>query len=115
MDIINTLQTGSGFWNPIIWISALIIAMLIAYIIRGFGEHAYKKGTEQDKPFISGNPEPAKAEVHVRAGNIYWGFLDALKGYYDSIVPLHTGIINDYVGWFIGIMAIILIVVGLIK
>ena len=111
LEGMKTLQTGSGFWNPLIWIFVIIIVFLIVYIIRGFGEKSYKKGTEQVKSFISGNPEPSK-KMHIRATNIYWGFMEGLKGYYDIAMKAHTGIINDYVLWFIGMMAILFVIIG---
>ncbi|MEM1513287.1 MAG: hydrogenase [Candidatus Thermoplasmatota archaeon] len=94
-------------WQPIIWIISFIIIGIVAYIIRAIGRVDYKKG-EQEKPFLSGMDLP-KEELHIRASNIYWGFLDALKGYYNSMKKIHTGIINDYVSWFVLITAIIFI------
>ncbi|KAA0002873.1 MAG: hydrogenase [Thermoplasmata archaeon] len=105
-----TLHTYGGYWSPIVWIIAFIVAFLIAYILWGMGEKKYKKG-EQAKPFISGTEEPPKGEVHVRGGNVYWGFTEALKGYYNLMKKMHTGIINDYVLWFIGIAAILFVVI----
>ncbi len=110
-DII-TLQTGAGFWNPVVWIIAFFIAMVIAWLIWITGEKDYRKGTPQTKSFLSGNEEPEKAEVHLRAGNLYWGFTEALQGYYSRLVPLHSGILNDYLLWFLGVMAIAIVVVG---
>jgi len=52
--------------------------------------------------------------VHVRAGNLYWGFLDAMEGYYSSIVSLHTGDLHDYVLWYLGVSSLFLIVVVII-
>jgi ABC-type multidrug transport system permease subunit len=115
MADIVTLQTGTGFWNPIAWIIAFIIAIILSYIIWSFGEKDYKKETIQTSPFLSGNPEPQKGEMHVRAGNLYWGYLEALQGYYSRLIPLHSGIINDYVIWFLGVMAIVLVIVGVIQ
>ena len=106
-----TLETNTGFWNPIVWIIAFLILCIVIYILRSFGESSYKKG-EQAKPFLSGNPEPGKGDVHIRASNIYWGFTESLKEYYKTMTNIHTGDINDYVYWFIGIIAIILIVVS---
>jgi hypothetical protein len=108
------LETGYGFWSPIVWVIAIAVVSLVAYIIWSLGEKEYRKDTEQTRPFISGNPEPAKGMVHIRAGNLYWGFTEALKGYYDWLVPAHTGIVNDYVLWFLGIMAVIMLIIGLV-
>jgi hypothetical protein len=114
MDVFATLQTGFGFWNPVVWLGALAVALVIAYLIWAFGESGYKKGTEQTKPYLSGNPEPEKHAVHVGGGHLYWGFIESLRGYYDRIVPLHSGVLNDYLLWFFGIAAILILIVGLI-
>ncbi|WP_301665057.1 hydrogenase [Methanoculleus frigidifontis] len=114
MDIVATLVTGFGFWNPIIWLAVLAVALVIAYLIWLTGESSYKPGTEQTKPYLSGNPEPAKQDVHVGGGHLYWGFTEAMRGYYDRIVPLHTGVLTDYLLWFFGIAAILILIVGLI-
>ena len=56
-SLLDTFETGSGFWNPIVWLVIIIVAFLIIYILRGFGNRDFKKGSEQVKPFLSGNPE----------------------------------------------------------
>jgi hypothetical protein len=115
MDPFISLSTGSGYWNPILWLIAVGVAAIITYLIWITGEKSYKKGTKQEKPFISGNLEPDRGHLHVRAGHLYWGFTEALKGYYRRLVPLHTGILNDYVLWFLGIMAFTMIVVWVVR
>jgi hypothetical protein len=110
--MLGLLETGSGFWSAIIWILlVLVIGSLVIYI-RNKGEDSYKKNTEQDKPFISGNPEGSKEGSHLSASHIYWGFTEALKGYYDPLVKMHTGNINDYSSWIIVLTVIILMVIG---
>ena len=111
MTLFESLSTGTGFWNPLAWLIAILVAAVIVYLIWRRGESGYKKGTAQTVPFISGNPEPGKEMVHVRASNLYWGYLEALKRYYDLIVPAHTGIVNDYVLWYLGVTALLMIVV----
>lgn len=111
MDLISTLTTGTGFWNPIAWILGIGVTAIVAWLIYSFGEKGFKPGTARADPFISGNPEPEKGLVHVRAGNLYWGYLEALKGYYDRVVPLHTGHLHDYVLWYLGMTALFLVLV----
>ena len=108
----ETLVTGFGSWNPFFWILAFVIALIIGWLIWKKGEPSYTKNTEQVKPYLSGNKEPSKGEVHVRSGNMYWGFTEALKGYYEFLVPLHTGILTDYILWFLGVVAVMLILVA---
>ncbi len=109
MDVTTTLETGYGAWSPLVWLAAFAVTMVIALLIRSTGESRYKKDSNQTKPFISGNEAPQDA-YHIRAGNLYWGYLEALKGYYQKLVPLHTGIMTDYVLWMFGVVAIMLLI-----
>ena len=95
----GTLETGYGFWNAIVWVISAIILLLVIFWLRSFGETSYKKGTEQTKPFLSGNPEVEK--VHIGGTHVYWGFMEALERYYKTLIKSHTGIINDYFYWVV--------------
>lgn len=109
-QIIETLKTGSGFWNPIIWILIMIIAFLLVYVIRSFGKKQYKEKTEQTKSFLSGNPEYEKEQMRIKSSNVYWGFTEAMRWVYDLLKKMHNGNASDYVLWFIIIMSILSIV-----
>lgn len=110
--MIGDLFTGYGVWNPLVWILVMAVALFFSYLIWRCGESDYDFGTEQTKPYLSGNDEPEKSEVHIRGGNLYWGFTSALKGYYERLIPIHSGIVNDYISWFlIGALAIFVVVV----
>ena len=104
-----TIETGSGFWNPIVWGIAAVIAFLLAYILRSFGNKTYKKDTEQVKPFLSGNPEYAKEKMHIKSSNLYWGFTRSLGNFYVYLKKMHTGNASDYVLWFVIILAVFLL------
>ncbi|MDO5845333.1 MAG: hydrogenase [Methanocorpusculum sp.] len=109
--MIGELSTGFGVWNPIVWLAAVACALLLSFLLWKCGEHRYDRGTEQTKPYLSGNDEPQKDAVHIRGGNMYWGFTQALKGYYRRLIPLHSGILNDYLSWFlIGLLALFAVV-----
>ena len=105
-----TIETGSGFWNPIIWAIAMVVAFLLIYILRSIGKEGFKKDTEQIKSFLSGNPEYSKDKMHVKSSNLYWGFTTSLKGLYTLLKRMHTGNASDYVLWFVIILAIFLLV-----
>lgn len=109
-----TLETGSGFWNPLIWVLILFIAFLLFYGIRGFGKSIYKKDTEQTKAFLSGNKEPAPEDMHVKASNLYWGFTTSMKSLYKGLRKMHTGNLSDYLLWFIIVLAVLFVVIGVI-
>lgn len=103
----SLIYTGQGFWDPIAWLISTALAGILVYWIWSKGRVDYKKGTEQAKPFLCGHQEPDKGEIHIRASNIYWGFVEALKGYYEPLIGAHTGELSDYVGWLVGLIALI--------
>ena len=105
-----TLETGSGTWNPLLWLVAFGVAVGIGLYIRSFGRADNREG-DALKPFISGNEEPEDGASHLPASNLYWGFTEALKAYYQKVVPLHSGIPTDYVAWMLGVMAVMFIIV----
>lgn len=111
--LLETFQTGSGFWNPVVWIVVVIVVFLITYILRGFGNKEYKKGTEQVKSFLSGNPEYEKEKMHIKGSNVYWGFTESLKWFFDILHKMHTGNVSDYILWFVMMMAVLFLLVGL--
>jgi hypothetical protein len=104
------LRTGSGFWSALVWVAATLGLFLIVWFFYRVGEAGYKKGTEQTDPFLSGNP-PASGE-RVTASHIYWGFIEALKGYYQPLVRAHSGVVNDYLAWVILVGAIVFALLG---
>ncbi len=110
--LLKTLSTNSGFWNPLVWCSVIVIAFLIVYSIRSFGNKEYKKDNEQVKTFLSGNPEYEKEQMHVKSSNVYWGFTETLKWVYNLLNKMHTGNVSDYVLWFVVTMAIFFILIG---
>jgi hypothetical protein len=114
----HILGSGYAFWNPIVWIIAFIVMFIVVYFFRRRGQKGYKRDTDQTRIFLCGEEVPAAGERHIRVGNIYWGFFETLKGYYNQILRPHTGIINDYVLWFVAIAAVsalVLLVAGLVR
>lgn len=104
------LESGFGFWHPIVWLVSLLVILVFAYILRSFGRGDCKKGTEQTQPFLSGNDEPDTNILHVRASNLYWGYLESLKAYYAPLKKIHTGNIIDYLLWLFGTTFIVFLI-----
>jgi hypothetical protein len=109
-----SLSSGFGVWNPLIWLLVFAIGCIIAYVVWRSGVSGFRKGTGQGRPYLSGNEEPAKGDVHIRAGNLYWGFTEGIKGYYQQVVPLHTGILTDYLLWMFCVAGVLLVIVMVI-
>ena len=109
-----SLETGSGFWNPLLWVLVLFVLFLLFYAIRGFGRSTFKKGTEQTKVFLSGNKEGSPEEIQVKASNLYWGFTTALKSVYSTLRRMHTGNTSDYILWFLLVLAVLFLLMGVL-
>ncbi len=105
-------SAGLEFWNPLMWLASFILIIILVYIIRAIGNKKYQKGTAQTKPFLSGNVE--EPEGNVPAGDIYWGFTDAFKALYRPLTRCHTGIVNDYLGAFVAVLAVLLLLITLL-
>jgi len=122
MDIINELiktfgtnEIGYDLWNPIVWITAVIIILVITYVIRSFGNKNYKKDSDQTQIFLSGNPEAEDKELmHIKGQNMYWGFMETLKFPYKLLDKMHTGNISDYILWYVIILGAFLLIIGVI-
>jgi len=104
-----TLTTGAGFWNPVMLIFSLLIVIALVYLIRSSGEKKYKGKTEQTASFFSG----ARAADEISVRNVYWGFFSSMEKYYKWLKRAHTGIVNDYIYWFVLTLTIILITLTL--
>jgi len=111
----SIIESGYEFWNPIIWLIAFVVVMVIVYFFRRQGEEKYKKGEAQAQIFLCGEEVPEAEQRQVRGGNAYWGFFDTLKEYYSGIIRPHTGIVNDYVIWFIAVTAISAVVLFIVE
>ncbi len=94
------------FWAPIVLIIAFVIVLVVTLLYRSRGQAKFKEGTEQGEVFYSGENVPEELQRHVRSHNMYWGFFEAMKRYYDPTVRAHTGIVNDYLIWLLGLTAL---------
>lgn len=109
----SILGYGYAVWAPIVWIIALVVIGVMVLIWRSRGQKSYKKGTAQTDIFLSGTKVPSEEQRHVKSENIYWGFFESLKGLYRAMMKPHTGIVNDYLLWFVAILAITILILVL--
>ncbi len=111
-DLVEPLWSQVGFWSSFAFLFVFLLAGGIAYLI--WNKHNLKPSMKELKtdltlPFVSGNA--IDPEAHVGGDNLFWGFTQALKLYYDPVEKAHTGSLNDYAAWFIFVLAIMLIVI----
>jgi hypothetical protein len=95
-------------WDPIAWTVAFLLIVAVVLIVRAAGNKRYEKGG-MTKPFLSGNVK--EPEGTVGAGDVYWGFTHSFRWIIESLTRMHTGITNDYVGAFVVVLAILLVII----
>ena len=93
-------------WAPLVCLIALLIVLAVAFVYRSRGNASFEEGTERGEIFLSGEKVPEEGQRHIRSHNMYWGFFEAMKRYYDPTVRAHTGIVNDYLIWLLAVGAI---------
>jgi len=112
----NGISSGFGAWNPIAWVLLFAGVFAIAALVRSLGRVDSKRNTGQSKVFLSGNDEPADLRgLHVRGDHLYWGMVEGLAGYYRRVRALHTGVITDYVAWFVGVLGLVFVILALVR
>ncbi len=107
----KTLVTGFGLWNPFVWVIAFLLLYVTIKFFQDHGQPDTEKEGDMVLPFTSGN-YLSENDLRIKASNVYWGFIEAMKGYYSTLSKIHTGVMSDYVYWYIGVLAIIIILVG---
>lgn len=103
-----TLTTGQGFWSALVFAAAALGTLLLAGLLWWRGRREYKRGTEQELPFLSGErgENPGVGALH-----LYWGLTEALQPVLERLRRWHSGVINDYAGWFVVILGLVLLLV----
>ncbi|MFO8051723.1 MAG: proton-conducting transporter membrane subunit [Thermoplasmatota archaeon] len=105
-----TLMTGQGGWNAIIFLIVVVVTLIIALLIRMLGNKGTTPAGEGGKPYLFGNPtEKDGRPLVISSSNVYWGFVRALKKYYDPMEKAHSGLINEYIFWFVATAGIVVL------
>jgi len=108
-----TLFTGEGAWNTIVFLGAVLMAVIVALILHSRGQKGTVPKGEGKKPYLWGNPTEIDGRpIVVPGSNVYWGFTQALKKYFDPMDRLHSGLINEYVFWLILMAGIVIATLG---
>ncbi|MFP4608192.1 MAG: hypothetical protein ACLFNY_01260 [Candidatus Aenigmatarchaeota archaeon] len=102
-------------WSPIIFILVVLLNLAVAYWLYKMGNAGFQKTEHSGEPFISGNRPPGDLKkIHVAGDNLFWGFRDALKRYYEPVIEGHTGILNDYMYWIVITLAVVLVYIYMV-
>jgi multicomponent Na+:H+ antiporter subunit D len=105
-----TLFSGQGAWNAVVLLAVLAVTLVIGYIIRLLGQKGTVPKGEGKKPYLFGNPTEVNGmPLVISASNVYWGFVKALKRYYKPMEKMHSGLINEYVFWFVATAGLVML------
>lgn len=105
-----TLETGSGFWTPIVWVIAAVIMLLLLVILRNRGRSDEKVGAEKLVLAMSGDIELKDEQKQLKENTVFWGFTQNLSGVYSWLEKIFRGNVRDYVLWFVIILGILFII-----
>jgi|Deesub1362B_J571_1020462.scaffolds.fasta_scaffold00111_55 hypothetical protein len=106
------IGSGEGFWGPIVWVILALGILAMGFAVWLQGRRTYKRGTEQEEPFLSGE-KLSKGGGAVAGIHLYWGFAEALRPLLSRLVAFHSGFVGDYVGWLLVVLVVSLLVVML--
>jgi len=102
------LKTGFGYWNDFVWLLLFLLTLGFVLWVRSLGRMDYKRNTDQDEIFWSGNEVPPDgAKISVPASASYWGFRVAMEPVYAALDRFHSGNASDVAGYFVVTAAVI--------
>ncbi len=103
---------GNGFeWVPLAMLAGLAFTLAISLFISAAGKSGFSGKKEKALPFYSGNIPGEKERM--KASDYFWGFSEALSGYYEKMEKMHSGNPNDLAAWFVAVAALALIALSL--
>lgn len=107
----GTLFTGPSAWAPLAMLAGFAVISITVLAIRSLGRGGFRHGKDRAMPFYSGNIVTDRERAG--ASDFFWGFFEAFRGYYSYMQRAHTGMVNDYVAWFVAAASILLVALAL--
>ncbi|MCX8122615.1 MAG: hypothetical protein N3F66_00440 [Spirochaetes bacterium] len=106
----NIFQVEYLHWTPLLWLGIFFVLFIVMIIVgKLFFRNDYNTVDQQSLPFYSGTSN--KMLQMITASNLYWGFKHALDVYFTAIKKLFISDVEDFIQWFIIIIACMLLLV----
>ncbi|MCD6157889.1 MAG: hypothetical protein J7J27_06035 [Euryarchaeota archaeon] len=100
--MINTLESPLGMWDPLYIIYFITLLLLVGITYWSLGGFHAKTGGEGGKPFLSGEDVLLYVRyARVEGEHALWGLREGLGKFFTTIKDMHSGILTDYVIWYI--------------
>ena len=96
-------------WQPLVFLVVFLFLFFVLVLFSRFWNLGMNQG-DQKEPFLSGNSEGKGMQL--KAPHLYWGFMQPMKGFYDQMKQMHSEVVNDYVYWFLIVLVLLLLIVG---
>ena len=109
-EVMFTIETGSGFWTPIVWVIAAVVILLLLVILRGRGRSDSKVGAEKLGLLMLDDREIKDEQKQLKNNSLFWGFVQNLSGVYSWLEKIFQSNIRDYVLWFVVILGVLFII-----
>jgi hypothetical protein len=113
-QLLGTLNTDSGFWNPLTLILVFIITYLIIYIISGINKKEGIKKKRMIRSIPVADEEYEQERKHMKDCNLYWDFVESVSGFLVNLNKIHSGGIKDYLMWFLMLTGVLFILMVMI-
>lgn len=105
----NMLHVEYLHWTPVFWLVIFIgIAVVLFIIGKLFFRNDYNTTGQQSLPFYSGTSNTLLKLI--TASSLYWGFKHTLDAYFSIIKRLFISDVEDFIQWFIIIVAVMLLI-----
>lgn len=106
----NIFQVEYLHWAPLFWLGIFIFLCIALQVIgKLFFRDDFNTGDQQSLPFYSGTGN--KTLRLITASNLYWGFKHTLDSYFTFIKKVFISDVEDFIQWFIIIVACMLLIV----
>ncbi len=113
-DAVATAVQHMSYWNPVLWLTLLVIVMLGVFIVILSGDSERGPVLKTKEPVADGKyatffSGEKYRHSHMGGSDLFWGFKHDMKPYFDFIEEKHSGVLTDYTLWTIVAMAVIVV------
>lgn len=113
-DAAVTAVQRMSFWNPVLWLTLLVIVMLGVFIVIIGGDNErgsmlQTRETATDGKYATFFSGEQQLHSHMGGSDLFWGFKHDMKPYFEFIEEKHSGVLTDYTLWMIVAMAVIVV------
>lgn len=101
-----------GVWEPVSWLLILCIALLAITIVAVASKYdnvSQRSGETPDTKYELFYGGETQEFSQVGGGDLFWGFKQNWRGYFDFMHRLHSGVVNDYALWAVVDLALVML------